>query len=80
MIKGNIPALLGRDWLSKLKLDQAKLLAVNSDLVPNSVTAVLAEHASLFSNGYGMIKDFKSQIHIKENMQPKFCKARPILL
>ena len=70
--------LLGRDWLSKLKLDWAKILAVTSESVPGSVKEVLDKHASLFSDGHGTIKDFKAQIHLKENVQPKFCKARPM--
>ena len=78
VVKRNNPALLGRDWLSRLKLDWAKILAVKSESVPGSVKEVLDKHASLFSHGYGTIKDFKAQIHLKENVQPKFCKARPM--
>ena len=78
VVKGNNPALLGRDWLSKLKLDWSKILAATSESVPGSVKEVLDKHASLFSDGYGTIKDFKAQIHLKENAQPKFCKARPM--
>ena len=59
VVKGNNPALLGRDWLSKLKLDWAKILAVKSESVPGSVKEVLDKHASLFSDGYGTIKDSK---------------------
>ena len=66
VVKGNNPALLGRDWLSKFKLDWAKIFAVLSELVPSSVKEVLDKHASLFSDGY----------HLKENVQPKSCKAR----
>ena len=43
-----------------------------------SVKEVVDKHASLFSDGYGTIKDFKVQIHLKENVQPKFYKARPM--
>ena len=78
VVKRNNPALFGRDWLSKLKLDWAKILAVKSESVPGSVKEVLDKHASLFSDGYGTIKDFKAQIHLKENVQPTFCKARPM--
>ena len=79
VVKGNNPALLGREWLPKLKFDRAKILAVKSESVPGSVKKVLDKHASLFSDGYGTIKDCKAQIHLKGNVQPKFCKARPSL-
>jgi hypothetical protein len=77
-VKGKNPALLGRDWLAKLKLDWSRIFTVQSESVPGSVTEVLDKYANLFSEGYGTVKDFKAQIHLKENVQPKFCKARPV--
>ena len=78
IVKGNNPALLGRDWLTKLKLDWSRIFAVKSESVPGSVTEVLDKYSSLFSEGYGTVKDFKAQINLKENVQPKFCKARTV--
>ena len=78
IVKGNNPALLGRDWLTKLKLDWSRIFTVKSESVPGSVTEVLDKYSSLFSEGYGTVKDFKAQIHLKENVQPKFCKARTV--
>ena len=68
VVKRKNPALLGRDWLSKLRLNWAKILAVKSESVPSSVKEILDKHASLLSDGYGTIKDFKAQIHLKENV------------
>ena len=36
------------------------------------------KYPQLFSEGYGSFKDFKTQIHLREKAQPKFCKARPV--
>ena len=46
--------------------------------VPDSTTELMNKYPQLFSEGYGSIKDFKAQIHLREKAQPKFCKARPV--
>ena len=40
--------------------------------------AVLEKHQDVFQEGTGTIQDYKAHIHMKENAQPKFHKARPV--
>ena len=41
IVKRNNLALLGRDWLTKSKLDWSRIFPVKSESVPGSVTDVL---------------------------------------
>ncbi|XP_062604323.1 uncharacterized protein K02A2.6-like [Saccostrea cucullata] len=74
VVKGNQPCLLGRDWLSKIRLNWENIFSVTS----GSVDTLLKEYEDLFKENSDPIKNFKAQIRIKEHCQPIFCKARPV--
>jgi hypothetical protein len=62
--EGDGPSLIGRDWLSTLRLDWQMILAVEQNL---SLKQVLDKHSSVF-------KDVEANIYIAQNERPRFHK------
>ena len=77
IVKGDKMPLLGRDWITVLKLDWANIftLSVNEQ---SSVKSVLDKHSAIFEEGMGTMKGHKAHIYMKDNAHPKFHKARPV--
>jgi hypothetical protein len=71
IVRGNGPALMGRDWLQCIKLQWPKLLHLNSEL-----GTLLEKYDEVFSNEAGSLKDVAIKIHVKHNTTPIFKKAR----
>lgn len=62
-------ALLGRNWLSFVKLDWRNLFQqVNSISTRDSMSQ---EFQSVFSNGLGHVRGFEAEIHVKDGAKPK---------
>ena len=76
VVKGDGPALLGRDGLSQLQLDWKEINFVHSG--PSKIQFLLTKFATLFSPDLGTIHGTKIDIPLKPNAQPKFFKARPV--
>ncbi|XP_015777830.1 PREDICTED: uncharacterized protein LOC107355763 [Acropora digitifera] len=90
VVEYNLPRLLGRDWLSRKRVDwrnvfNVKVEATKNEIsIPKSETSpaqfnnVLEEHKMLFSTqGFG-IKAFKGSLKLKEGVKPVFMKDRPV--
>ena len=67
----NKPAVLGRNWLSQLKLDWASLFSLN-------VLDPLHEFPELFKKGMGKLKGVQANITLSANARPVFHKTRPV--
>jgi hypothetical protein len=74
VLEGNQPCLLGRDWLSKIKLKWESNFSVTS----RSVGTLQKEYQDLFEENQNPIRNLKAHIRIKEQCKPIFCKARPV--
>lgn len=74
IVKGNGPSLLGRDWLSHLKIkwDQVRQISASA------LESMLERKKKLFAPGLGTLKGFRAKIHVDPSAAPKFCKARPV--
>ena len=75
MVPGNGPCLLGRDWLSSLRLDWAQIHHMNH---LDSLQAVLDRHPTVFEQSLGLVHGTTAKIHVDDGVQPKFFKARPV--
>ena len=75
IVKGDKPALFGRNWLEIIKLDWEKILSVSKD---NPVDRLEKEHPKLFDVGHGKINKSKATIALQPGAQPVYRKARPI--
>ena len=71
VVKGRGPALMGRDWISKLKLDWSRVNRVAPDTVD-----VCARHVSVFKPDLGKLTGIKARLHVVPDAVPKFCKPR----
>ena len=89
VVRGKRPALLGRDWLCKIKLKWDTILAIKQESTntgskvthqnPNSdLNSLLNCHDRLFSKADSGIKGFKAALKLKQGATPTFQKARPV--
>ena len=77
VLKDKGPTLLGRDWLHHLKLDWQRLNTVRQH-TDRRLQTILSEHAEVFKDELGAVREVKVQIHVKPNAQPHFCRPRPV--
>ena len=73
--KGNGPSLLGRDWLTELRLDWKNTYYVRES---PALAAVLNDHRAVFKNELGTITCAKAEIHVNPQVPPSFHRPRPV--
>ena len=75
------PPLLGRNWLTALKLPWQEIFQRNIHNVTTSdLESVLGKHEHMLAKpGLGSaIKGFKERMKVKEDAKPVFCRDRPV--
>ncbi|PFX22067.1 Uncharacterized protein K02A2.6 [Stylophora pistillata] len=78
VITGNDgPALVGRDWLSVLKLDWGHIKQISLKSV-NKLDWLRTKYSSLFDGNLGTIKRVTAHLKLNENAVPQFFKHRPV--
>ena len=75
VVNGNGPNLMGRDWLSSLKVSIGD---INRLGVPNKLSEILSKHESVFNEGLGTFTGGKVTLHVDPQVKPKFFKARTL--
>jgi len=73
--KGNKPALFGRNWLEKIKLNWGEIFSVDKS---NPVDKLVKKYPKLFEEGYGKINNFKATVALQPDATPVYRKARPV--
>ena len=88
--ESNLPALFGRDWLSRIRVDwrnvfnikveatKNEILISKSETFPAQFNYVLEEHKMSFSTQGSGIKGFKGSLKLKECVKLVFMKDRPV--
>lgn len=86
----NQPILLGRNWLTQIKLDWTKIGQRDSSLnhvdgktapiSEISVSKIKEKYSEVFdtSSSYGQIKNMEVDLVLKENVRPVFCKPHNV--
>ena len=74
IVGGSGPTLLGRDWLSQIRLDWRRIHYVHS----HSLQMVLGRYPSVFEDGLGTLRGFKAKIYVDPNAEPRFNPARSV--
>lgn len=78
VVKGSRPSLLGREWLSAIRLNWSEIICnVNPD-TSNDVTRLLEKHSNVFASGFGKIKGHTATITLKSDAKPRHHKARSV--
>lgn len=77
------PTLLGKDWLSHIKLKWDEIFSLNRLTATSSpdkgqLDALLSKHSELFEEGYEGMKGFEAHITMKEGARPVFVKPRRV--
>ena len=72
-VPGTGPNLLGRNWLSVLQLNWAKVHRVDDDMF-------LEPYKDLFTTGLGKLEGVTAKLYVDETVQPRYCKPRPVPL
>ena len=72
---GDGPALLGRDWLSALRLDWKSICSVGNN---PTLQGVLEKHAEAFKEGLGELRGVAAKIHVSKDARPEFRKANRV--
>ena len=87
IVPGNGVNLLGRTWLSEIKLDWTSLFNVHKEQVNNvnksesisgQLEHLVKNYSEIFSDNLGLMKGFKVKINVEPNASPKFVKARTV--
>ena len=74
---GQGPNLLGRDWLSRIRLDWTELCN-NYACYSLSLQDILEGNSSVFSPELGTLKGITATIQLDVSAKPCFCKARTV--
>ena len=78
VVAGKGPSLLGRDWLSQIKLDWNQLNHLQTSGMSASCQQILDRHKIVFEDKLGKVEGFEAKFHINPDVQPRFHKARPV--
>ncbi|KAL6455440.1 hypothetical protein MHYP_G00004880 [Metynnis hypsauchen] len=76
IVKGNYPAILGRSWLEKIRLDWPLVRTLTKQTT--GLSEVLDRHSEVFKDELGMMRGIKATLDIKPDSKPKFLKARTV--
>ena len=76
VVGGKGPALLGRNWLEKIKLNWPIIKQLSSH--NKRLEEILQKQARLFEEGLGTLRGTKAKIHVDPTATPIFHNARPV--
>lgn len=75
---GSGPCLLGRNWLTKIRLDWTNLFCVNHACYSLSLQGILDTYATVFNSELGVLKGTTATIRVDPTAQPRFHKPRAV--
>ena len=79
VVQGNGTSLLGRNWLSHIRLNWNEIFSVPivGQVKSRTLNEVLSKHAQVFrSDCLGEIRGYEASLELKPDFTPIFCKAR----
>ena len=72
VVNGNGPNLMGRDWISSLKVSIGNIHRLGRS---DKLSEILYKHENIFTEGLGTFTGGKVTLHIDPQVKPKFFKA-----
>ena len=76
VIKGNGPNLIGRNWLQQIRINWKNLLQLKEDR--STADKIDKNYEEVFQEELGTFSGPKAKIHVAEDAQPMYFKARPV--
>ena len=76
VVEGNGPSLMGRNWLTELRLDWKTVYAMS---LSHSLEEVLEQNKEIFQKGLGKIKGVEAKLHLDTQVKPLYFKVRSVL-
>ena len=76
VVAGDGPSLLGRDWLSKIRLNWAELYHTQQSAL--TLQDILGKHQTVFSSELGMVRETTAKLHVDPQARPKFYRPRSV--
>ena len=79
IVAGTGPTLMGRDWLSQIRLDLQQIHQVHTASLQAVLAwypAVLAWYPAVFQEGLGTLKGYQAKIYVDPDAVPRFHPAR----
>ena len=74
IVRGEGPTLLGRNWLSQIRLNWRKIHCSTS----TGLHELLTTYSEVFQDGLGSFKGYEATINVDSNATPRFYKARTV--
>ena len=74
IVAGDRPSLLGRNWLTELKLDWNRINLVQGRVLKD----ILHKYKNVFSEGLGLASGIEAKFYVDQEATPRFVKARPV--
>ena len=78
VVQGNGPSLLGRDWLSRIRLDWAEIGAVRAHEGEKAVSHILDKYRYVFTGGPGKMTHIKAHLMLREGARPRAHRPRQV--
>ena len=76
VVKGDGPSLLGRDWLTSLRLNWQEIFSVRTK---QCLESLLKQYEGVvFKDELGTLKGVKAKLHVDPEAKPLFYKARTV--
>lgn len=84
VVAGSGPSLMGRNWLTEIRLDWKEIFSVHvsensiSPQVNQQLHTTIQSHSDLFKDELGTIKGISARLELKQGASPTFFKARTV--
>ena len=78
VVKGKGPSLLGRNWLSHIQLDWAKIKRAHAQDVQSAVGLLLDKYQEVFKDTPGVITKHTARLSLKQGVQPVIRRAHSV--
>lgn len=82
------PAILGRNWMKRIKLDWTSIFAVqgsrsketgsSKESKLDGLSEIKSRHQAVFEPGLGTMTNHRAKIRVQDDAHPRFNKARPV--
>ena len=78
VVEGSGPSLIGRHWLSKIRLDWASIRAIADSEASSEIDSLLQRYPQVFQSGPGLMRHIKASLILKPDAKPRFCRPQSV--